>query len=156
MQIVEREQERPARSEVRRQPVETVQRRQRRVPRRLPDRNLGGIEERRRKRRRARKQLGSFLLAQRGEERLEELTHDAVRKRALELGAARTKHLQAGLLTKRLRLRQQNGLADARRPLDRQQPPAVGERVDQAAHRSQLGLALEQIELDSERLRSTS
>src|SRR4029450_91010 len=43
MQVVEREQERPARGEVRRQPIETVEHRQRRVRGRLR-RHLGGIE----------------------------------------------------------------------------------------------------------------
>ncbi len=147
MQVVEREQERLARGEVRRQPVETVQRRQRRVPRRL-DRDLGGIEKRCRQRSRALEQLGSLVGRLGGDQRLEELAHHPVGKGALELGAARTEHLQPRLLSQRPRPRKQRGLANTGRALDRQQPPAVGDRVDQATHRRKLGIALQQVELD--------
>jgi hypothetical protein len=69
-----------------------------------------------------------------GEQRLEELPHYPVRERALELGAAPRQHLHPGLLSHRLRRRHQGGLADAGRPLDREQPPAAGGGRDQARH----------------------
>ena len=151
MQVVERDQERPARGEVRRQPVETVQRRKRRVPSRL-DRDLGGIKKRRCARRRAVEQLRSLVSRQGGDQRLEELQHHPVGKRAFKVGAARTEHLQPCLPSQRPRLRKQRGLADTGRTLDREQPTAVGDRVDQATNRGKLGIALEQVELDERRL----
>jgi len=149
VQVVDRQQERPARGEVRRQPIQTMQRRQRRVPSRL-DRDLGGLKERRRQRSRALEQLRSLVDQQRGDQRLEQLAHHPVRERALELGAARAEHLPSGLLSHRPRLRKQRGLADTGRTLDRQQPTTVADRVDQATHRRKLGVALEQDELNRE------
>ena len=149
MQVVEREQERLARREVRRQPIETVERRQRRVRGRLR-RDLGRVKERRRERRRAREQVGSLFRLQGGEQRLEELPHNPVRERALKVGAAPAQHLHTGLLSECFRLRHQGGLADAGRPLDREQPPAARAGGDQAGHRRQLGVALEQVELNRE------
>src|SRR5207247_9173543 len=64
----------------------------------------------------------------------------------------RTEHLPSRLAGQRARLRKQRGLADAGRTLDRQQPTTVGDRVDQATHRRKLAAALEQVELDCERL----
>ena len=148
MQVVEREQERLARGEVRRQPIETVERRQRRVRSRLRD--LGRVKERRRERRRALEQVGSLVRLQGGEQRLEELPHDPVRERALKVGAASAQHLHTGLLSECFRLHHQCGLADAGRPLDREQPPAARAGGDQTGHRRQLGVALEQVELNRE------
>jgi hypothetical protein len=149
VQVVEREQERPARGEVRRQPVEAVERRQRRVRGRLR-RDLGRVKERRRERRRAREQVGSLFRLQGGEQRLEELPHYPVRERALKVGGAPAQHLHTGLLSECFRLHHQGGLADAGRPLDCEQPPAARAGGDQAGHRGQLGVALEQVELNRE------
>src|SRR5260221_83780 len=79
-QVVERKQSGRARSEVRGHPVEPVQARERRAGHRLGG-DLGGIEERIRKRRRTCHQPGSLLGPQRCEQRLEELARDAVGKR---------------------------------------------------------------------------
>ena len=151
VQVVDREQQRPAVGHVRRQPVQAVQRRQRRVGARL-GRELCGIEQRRRQTRRAGKQLGSLLRRQRGQERLEQLPHHAVGERPLQLGAAPAKNLRPGRLTQGLRLRDQRGLADARRPLDRQQPPAGLGRGEQPVDRRQLDVTLKQAELSRQRL----
>ncbi len=151
MQVVDRQQQRPAGGDVRRQPVEAVQRRQRRIGGRL-GRQPGGIEQRRRETRRAAEQLGSLLRRQGGQQRLEQLPHHAIGERALELGAARAKHLHPGRLTQRLRLRDQRGLADPGRPLDRQQPPAGLGGGDQPFDRRQLDVALEQAEPSRQRL----
>ena len=146
VQIVEREQERPARGEVRRQPVEAVQRRQRRIRRRL-DRHLCGIEKRRRQRGGAAQRLGSLLRLEGSKQRLVELPHDPVGERALELRAARAEREQARLLRQRLRPRNKGRLADTRRPLDRQQPATLGDSGDQLGHRGELVLALQQLAL---------
>jgi hypothetical protein len=89
MEVVDREQERSASGEVRCQPVQPVERRQRRVGSGLRNEQLG-VEERLGQRRCPREDVGALLHSDRGEERLEELPHDAVRERPLELGAARS------------------------------------------------------------------
>ena len=150
MQVVEREQERPVRREVRGQPVEPVQTRQRRVPRRL-GRDLSGIEERLRERGRTCHHLGPLVRFQSCEQRLEELAHNAVGKRPLELRTAARKNPQPRLLRTRSRLAEQRRLADPGRALDRQQPPAVADGGGQLGHRRQFALALEQVEFDGER-----
>jgi hypothetical protein len=149
--VVDGEQERPAGSDVRCQPVQAMKGCQRRARSRLC-RQLGGLEERRRKRGGAGEQLSSLLLGHNRKERLEELPDDAVRERALELGAACAQHLHARLLAPPLRLRHQGRLADSRRPLDRKQPTTACGRVDQSLDCHQLGLTLEEVDPSRERL----
>ena len=146
MEVVDREQERSARGEVRRQPVEAVQRRQRRVGPGLGV-ELLRVEEWLGQRRRAGERVGPLLLGQRREQRLEELAHDAERERTLELRASRTEHSHPGLVAPRLRLGHQRGLADPRGPFDRHQHAAGVAASDQVLEGSQLGIALEQVEL---------
>ena len=146
VQVVEHEHERPARGEVRGQPIETVQRRQRRVTVRIAG-EPRGLEERRRQCGSASEQLGPFLCGHGDEQRLEQLPHHAIGERALELGAARTQHLQTGLLSEDLRLRQQRGLANSRRRLDREQSATAADPANQSDNGGQLGLALKQVEL---------
>jgi hypothetical protein len=144
VQVVDRDEKRSAGGDVGRQPVEAMERRQRRIPGRL-DRQLGGLEERRRERGSADKQLGSLLLRQAGEERLEELPDDAVRERALELGAARAQHLHPRLSGASLRLRHEGRLADSGRALDRKQPTTASGSADESLDCNQLGLTLKEI-----------
>ena len=99
VQVVDREQEARAGGDVGRQPVQAVQRRQRRVGGR-GGRELGGIEQRRREPRRVAEQLGSFLFGQGREERLEELADHAVREGVLELAAACSEDLHPGRLAR--------------------------------------------------------
>ena len=144
MQIVDDKQQRLAGRNVRRQPVETVERQERRVCDRV-GRELGGVEERRREPRRAREQVGSLLRRQSGKERFEELSHRTVGERALELRASRPQHLQPVLPGPRFRLHHQGGLADSGRPLDREEPAAGRGGGDQGPHRGHLGVAFEEI-----------
>jgi hypothetical protein len=151
VQVIEHEQERPARGEVRGQPVETVQCRERRVAARI-DGDPRRLEERRRECGGACKQLGPLLSRERDKQRFEQLPHHPIGERALELGAARTQHLQTGLLTEALRLRQQRRLADSRRPLDREKPATVADPAKQIDNGRHLGVALEELELTHGRL----
>src|SRR5262249_57350760 len=80
------------------------------------------------------------------EERLEELTHDAVRERALQLRASGGQHLDSGIGREGLRLTDEGRLADARRPLDREEPSAARGLGDQAGHHRDLRLTLDESE----------
>jgi hypothetical protein len=151
VQVVHRQQKWPPRGDVRRQPVEPVQRRQRRVRGRRSC-ELGGVEDGRGERRRVGEQLGSLLRGQPGKKRLEQLSHDPVGERALELGAARAQDLHPRLPGSRLPLHDQGRLADSRRSLDHQQPLAADGRPDRGVDRRQLRVALEQVMLRRERL----
>ena len=142
MQVVDRQQQRSARGDVRRQPVQAMQRGQRGVRDRL-GRELRGVEQRRRGRRRSHQELAPLLRRNRREQRLEQLAHDPIRERALKLRPPRAEHLQPGLLGKRFRLRDQRGLPDPRGTLDRQQPAGALSRADQRLDDGQLGVALE-------------
>ena len=153
MEVVDREQERSASCEIRRQPVQAVERRERRVGTGLRNEQLG-IEERLGQRGCPGEDVGSLLRSDRGEERLEELPHDAVRERPLELRAACSEHLHPRLLAERSRLGHQGGLADAGRPFDRQHPSTRRCCSDQIRDRRHLGVAFEQVELNRERLPS--
>jgi hypothetical protein len=153
MDVVDREQERSASCEIRCQPVEAVERRERRVGPGLHNEQLG-IEERLGQCGCPRQDVGALLRSDRGEEWLEELPHDAVRERPLELRAACSKHLHPRLLSECSRLGHQGGLADARRPFDRQHPSTRGCCRDQARDGRHLGVAFEQVELSRERLRN--
>ncbi len=128
-----------------------MQRRQRRVTVRVAG-EPRGLEERRRQCGSAGEQLRPFLYGHGDEQRLEQLPHHPIGERALELRAARTQHLQTGLLTEALRLRQQRGLANSRRSLDREQLATVADPANQIDNSCQLSVALEQIEVTHRRL----
>jgi hypothetical protein len=74
---------------------------------------------------RARQKLGSIVLGQLDEERLEELPHYPERERALQLRTARTEHPQARIQTEPPRLVKEAGLADSGWALHDQQPAAA-------------------------------
>jgi hypothetical protein len=129
VQVVDGEQERAPRGDVRRQPVEAVQCRQRRFRVRLRSKP-SGVEDRRGERGGSAEQLGSLLSGQPGNKRLEELSYDAIGECALELGAARAQHLHPRFLGSRSCLHDQRRLADPGRPLDRQKPVALKDGAD--------------------------
>jgi hypothetical protein len=151
VQVVDREQERPAGREVRRQPVEAVKGRQRGIRAGLGD-ELLGVEERLGQRRRAREQLGSLFARKRCEQRLEELPHDAEREGAFELRASGAEHLHAGAVTAGLGLRHQRGLADAGRAFDSHEQAARFAACDEALKGRELSVALEQLEVSQDAL----
>jgi hypothetical protein len=129
VQVVDHEQERLLGGDVGRQPVETVQHPQGDVCRRL--RKVGGLEERDRELRRAGEHLGALLLGELNQVRLEQLPDESKREGPLELGAASAEHLHSGGLCAPSCLRDQRGLADPGRPLERQQTPGTADqRVD--------------------------
>ena len=151
MQVIHCEQKRPPRGDVRRQPVEAVQRRQRSVRGRLSCK-LSGVEDGRGERGRAGEQLGALLRRQVSQKRLEELSHHPVGERALELGAPGAQDLHSPLMGSRLCLHDQGRLADSRRALDRQQLVATECGADHGVDRRQLRVALEQLKPRRERL----
>jgi hypothetical protein len=144
VQVVDGQQQPPAGGHIRGQPVQAVQARQRRIPVRL-GRQAGRVKQRRGQPGRARQQLATLCRGQGGQQRLEQLADHAVGKRALQLRAACAKDLHPGRLRPRFGLRDQGGLADPGRPLERQQLPAGLGGADQAFDRRQLDLTLEQL-----------
>ncbi len=151
VEVVDREHRRLLVRDVRREPVEAVQRRERRVD--LVARPLDEarrLEQRRRERRRAREEL----LAPRGrrgrDQRLEELPHDAEREVALELAAPRGEdaHPAGG--------RSADGgeeprLADPGGALDHHEVAVAAARgVRERVERGQLGVAFQQGEIAGE------
>ena len=143
LDVVDEHDERAAQREVRGQPVERVEHRERRVGHRRPGRD---VDERGGEAGRAAQQLRALLLARLGQARLEELADDAERELALELAAARLEHRHlAGAREGRGR-RDQPGLADARLALEPDHAArAVGGGLDGLAERRQLGVALEEL-----------
>ena len=146
VQVVDREQQRPLSGEVRRQPVEPMQRRQRCVGPGL-GLELLGVEERFRQCRRPGERFGSLFLGQGGEQRLEELAHDAERERPLELRASPAEHPHPGLVAPGLDLRHQRALADPGRPFDCQQHATGVAGSNNVLEGCQLGVSLQQVEL---------
>jgi EmrB/QacA subfamily drug resistance transporter len=151
VQVVDGQEERPVRRDVRGQPVEAVQGRQRRVGVRLLG-QPGGIEEGLRQAGGPAEKRRSLVRRQRGEEGLEESPHDAEGERALELGAPRAEHLHPGLLAKGLGPPHEGGLADAGRPFDGPEPAAVRCGADARLEAGQLAVALEKLALHQIRL----
>ena len=151
VQVVDRQQQPPVGGHVRRQPVKAVHRRQRRVGGRLGC-ELGGIKERGRERRRAHIQLGALVRRKGGQERLEQLPHDAVREGALKLRAAPAQDVHPGRLAQRLRLGDEGSLADAGRTFEREEMEAGLGRGYQAFDRRTLDIALEQFDVSRQRL----
>ena len=115
VQVVDGEQQRPVLAQVQRQPVETVQGRERRIGRRLAGRQRpAGLEDRARWCRRPgqRRRVACRQL------RLEELADDTEREVVLELSAPRGQHAEAPCGRLPSRLGDEPGLADPGRALD--------------------------------------
>ena len=139
VQVVDHEQEGLLGGDVHGQPVEPVKHPERNLRRRAGE--LTRLEQRARKLRGAREGICAFPLRELDHERLEQLSHDAERERAFELGAACAERLEPRGLAPPPRLGEQRRLADSGRSLDRQQASdATDERIDGR----QLTIAFEQ------------
>ena len=132
--IVDAEQDRGAPGEVRAQPVEPVEDRERRVEQRVgcvilrrPD-----AEQRGRTAGRAREKLRTFRRRRRDERRFEQLADEAVCEVSLQFRAARAQRRQAELATMPPCGQNQARLADARRSLQQKQRTTPGDRCAQA------------------------
>jgi hypothetical protein len=87
----------------------------------------------------------SALAVRAGEERLEQLAHDAERELTIQLGRARRQDDHPPLRRLRSRCLEQPRLADSGRALDEREPPSPGTCfIDHAAELGQLALALVQ------------
>ena len=146
VEIVDRDHRRPAQRDVRREPVEPVQHRERHVGVVLVGTGeLHVVEERLRECGGPAEQLGTLVRRRGGEHRLEELPHDAVREVLLELSGACAQHRDSGLRRDRARLGEQTRLAHSRAAFDRDQPAGAGGRgVDVRVQCRELAFALEQ------------
>ncbi len=131
VQVVYREQQRPALGEVDGEPVEAVERREGGV---AAGPLLGGGEDDLGRGGRAPEQLPSLRLAR--QQRLEELARDAERELPLDLAAPGGEHEEALRFGAPAQLSQQPALAYARGPLDQRQPrAAVARLLDQRVDR---------------------
>ena len=111
MQVVDRKERRLLKGQVGGEPVEAVQDRERVLfGRRSCDAAVRGSEQRFHERGRSREQLRAEIRSRGRERWLEQLTHDPVRKLALELAAARSEHAHPRRAGNRARLREQAGL----------------------------------------------
>ena len=143
VQVVDRQEERPIRRGVGREPVEAVEGGEDGVRRdgwrvengRTEDRLGGGGGA-------GEPALADLLVAQR---RLEQLAHDAERELPLELAAARGEHPEALLLGRRAELGEEPALPDAGGALDEREPAlAIGGLGERGAQRLELAIALEE------------
>ena len=142
VQVVDGEHQRPVGGEVEQQPVEAVERGERRVA--LGGRGLQRREHGARRGRGARQRT----LARRrlGELRLEQLPHHAERELPLELRGARGQRQRARRLAAAAERRQQAALPDPGRPLDQHRPALAAERAGELAlERLDLPFALDQV-----------
>ena len=138
MQVVDGDDERGAGSDVQRQPVEAVQRREGRVARRVL--RADDVQDRRRRRGRAPHQLGL-----RGDAGLEQLAHHPEAELALEVAGAGVEHAGATRRRTAAQLLQQPALADARRALDHRDAPRAGRHVgEQPVDDPELALPLDE------------
>jgi hypothetical protein len=139
VQVVDRDDQRPALSELAEQPVQAVQG----VSQLAPGRCGSEAEHARRQPRRPVQQLGALGTVKPAQGRAQQLAYSAERKARLELAAARP---QDAVAHAGERLDEQRGLADPRRPLDQQRPArAIAEQPLHAARDvCKLGVALEQ------------
>src|SRR5205823_3223570 len=112
--VVDRDQRRPAERQVRGDPVQPVQRGEGDAGRVVVVRvELTDLEQGRGARSRTVEQLLPFLRRGRGQERLEQLADDAVRELVLELAAAGRENREAGPGRRGPRLENEPRLADA-------------------------------------------
>ena len=145
--IVDAQQQRGVPPEVRAEPVEPVQDRERGVEQRAGDIILrrGDAEQRRRAPGRAGQELGSFRRRCRDERALEQLAHQAIREVSLEFRAARAQRRQAKFAAMPSSRQNQARLANARRALEQEQRTAPCDRVTQALiDPGQSGLSLQE------------
>ena len=143
MDVVDREQHRLLQSEVGRKPVEAVENREECFAAGFVWHRgeLRGVEERFREACRVGEQIRAEGGGRGGEQRLEELANDSVRKLALELAGAPNQHPHARRLGDQARRPEKAGLADTRASLDRHQPTvAAACSFDQLLQRGKLSL----------------
>jgi hypothetical protein len=132
VQVVDGQQQRPLGGDVRGEPVEPVQRRERRdALAHLGEHRAGG-----------RRRTGERRAGPRRDVALEQLAHDAERELALQLRRAGGEDAQRGPLAQ---AGQQAGLADPGGALDQDEPAAARRRrLRRGVQRGLLGVALEQ------------
>jgi hypothetical protein len=139
MQIVDREQERPVRGDVRRQPGQPVQHRKSGIALRVVDR--GRLEHPRGRRRGPREPPGAGLRIDQG--RLEQLPDHPERQPALQIAAARREQSKAGCPRSVASRGQQPALTDSGRPLhQRQRRITLEHPLHQLVELGKLALAL--------------
>ena len=144
MQVVDHEQRRLLRGDVRDQPVEAVLDREGRV--RRPFRGyLVDLEQRLRQGCRPVEELVARLRGQGREQRLEELPDDAVGELDLELPSSRCKHAKSPLRGDRASLAEEPRLADPGGALEHDEPAgALARGSGSRGELGQLGISFEQ------------
>src|SRR6266480_2670051 len=147
MQIVDREHEWPSRCEVRGQPEEAVQGRERRIGRRRgPVGQVVAAEERRGQPSRPTQDLPPLRLPSPGKSGLEQLADNPERELPLELAAASVEDLHPCFLSPLARGGEEARLADSGAALDQDETPCpVPGGADERTELRELTFALEQI-----------
>ena len=135
VRVVDDDAERAGGGQVRAQPVEAVQDRERGIDarrvRRRPQRVRPEAEQGGRHAGGVLQQIGALELRCLGQRRLEKLTHDSEGEIALQLGPARPQHAHPAVCRRRPRRGEQRRLADPGRPLDHHEPAAPGASLGQ-------------------------
>ena len=129
MGVVDNQAERARAGQIRTQPVQAVQDRERGIDARrgaaVRSWSTWKPEEGGRHAGSAVQQIGALQLRCLGQRPLEELTHHSEGEIALQLGSPRPEHAHPALCRRRPRLREQRRLANPGRPFDHKEPPAA-------------------------------
>src|SRR6266516_6505738 len=147
MQIVDREHEWPSRCEVRGQPEEAVQGRERWIGlRRGPVGQVVADEERSRQVGRPTQDVPPLRLPYAGKRGLEQLADDPERELPLELAAPGVEDFHPGFRSPPARGREEARLADAGAALDQDEAPgSLVDRIHERTELRELAFALDQL-----------
>ena len=150
VRVVDDQAERPGRGEIRAQPIEAVEDRERRIDPRREGPVGGGrareAEEAGRHAGRGLQQLGTLALRGLGQRRLEELTDHPEGEPAFQLRPPRPQDAHSAFCRRRARCGDQRRLADPGRPFDHHERAAPGPSLGQRRFDAgQLPAALEQL-----------
>jgi hypothetical protein len=145
VQVIDADEQRLARAEVGRRRVHPVERREGEVAAGPFVMRARRIQHRHRRPCCAGEDVGALGRGKGRQDGLEQLSHDPVGTLVLQLDAARTEDLQTGGGGAPPRLREEARLSDAGRPLDEDEPPAVGGVVEESVEYGKLGVPFVQL-----------